>query len=132
MIDIDSFKSINDQFGHPVGDQVLETLAATLDRVCREGEFCARMGGEEFLLLAAADDRGGSIAAAERVRAAVEGTIISRDIPVDRVTVSVGVTHVAPADQEGLDAAALIEIADQGLYDAKAAGRNCVAFSESA
>lgn len=131
MIDIDSFKSINDRFGHGVGDQVLETLAATLERACRDQEFCARMGGEEFLLLAEAEDQAAAEQAAERVRSAVENTILSRDIPVDRITVSVGATLVNPKEHDAFDAAALVESADRALYQAKDAGRNCVAFSES-
>jgi diguanylate cyclase (GGDEF)-like protein len=122
VLDLDHFKSINDGFGHAAGDQVLVRVAGLLLDVLRETDIVVRSGGEEFLVLMPATDARAGRAGCERIRQAVEGEAWERIAPGLRVTASVGVasTH-APSDLE-----AVVNLADQRLYDAKRAGRNCV------
>jgi diguanylate cyclase (GGDEF)-like protein len=130
MLDIDHFKSINDQYGHGVGDAALRALAHTLSGLTRREDVLARYGGEEFALIARGIDREETCALAERIRYEVA----SRRVPVGSgalsFTVSIGVAH----SETGLDSDAerLIEIADQALYAAKYAGRNLVSIEPSA
>jgi diguanylate cyclase (GGDEF)-like protein len=122
VLDLDHFKSINDGFGHAAGDQVLVRVAGLLLDVLRETDIVVRSGGEEFLVLMPATDARAGRAACERIRQAVESEAWERIAPGLGVTASIGVasTH-APSDLE-----ALVNLADQRLYDAKRAGRNCV------
>jgi diguanylate cyclase (GGDEF)-like protein len=123
MIDIDYFKSINDEFGHQVGDEMIVHLA-NLARDCkRECDVLARIGGEEFALLLPETDLAQAQIVAERLRAEVAANsllVASRSIPA---TVSIGVATSAAAMDEMSD---LMRAADQALYDAKHAGRNRV------
>ena len=112
LIDVDHFKSVNDQRGHAAGDQVLQQLAASLAAVIRTEDIIGRWGGEEFIVVAANTAREAAAVLAERLRAAVE-----KAMPV---TVSIG---VACTPEVGLR---LVDIADANLYKAKAAGRNRV------
>jgi diguanylate cyclase (GGDEF)-like protein len=123
MIDIDYFKSINDEFGHQVGDEMIVHLA-NLARDCkRECDVLARIGGEEFALLLPETDLAQAQVVAERLRSEVAANslvVASRSIPA---TVSIGVaTSVAAMN----DVSHLMKAADQALYDAKRAGRNRV------
>jgi diguanylate cyclase (GGDEF)-like protein len=122
VLDLDHFKSINDGFGHAAGDQVLVRVAGLLLDVLRETDIVVRSGGEEFLVLMPATDARAGRAACERIRQAVESEAWERIASGLGVTASIGVasTH-APSDLE-----ALVNLADQRLYDAKRAGRNCV------
>lgn len=129
FVDIDSFKHINDTYGHGVGDRALVAVGACIRRSVRLGETVARYGGEEFVALVQGDARQASVVA-ERVRASVEGLTVldDRGTPL-RLTVSVGVAAriMTPDDAEATDAAhALIDAADQAMYLAKRAGRNRV------
>ncbi|RMH59465.1 MAG: diguanylate cyclase [Candidatus Hydrogenedentota bacterium] len=119
MMDIDNFKSINDRYGHPVGDEVLKKVAAAVKRAVRAVDILARYGGEEFAVILPETDLSEARMIAERVRAAVEKIDLGEEYP--RVTVSIGVA--AGAFHE------LVTRADQALYDAKRAGKNrvCVA-----
>ena len=119
MLDIDHFKSINDEFGHSVGDQVLQKVASALRTTVREGDVVCRYGGEEFCILLPHLDRDGGRTAAERYRKAVEAIRIQHR----SVTVSLGVasiSHGAHSLQE------LLDQADKSLYVAKRTGRNRV------
>lgn len=119
LMDVDHFKSINDQKGHAAGDQVLVALSALLAAQLRGSDRVGRWGGEEFLVLAPATRLAAARDLAERIRRAVEAA----DWPGGRrVTVSLGVAECRPEDS--LDG--LVQRADQALYAAKAAGRNCV------
>jgi diguanylate cyclase (GGDEF)-like protein len=122
MLDLDKFKAINDSLGHDVGDTVLKTAAGAMGRSLRKGDILARWGGEEFLAVFPETDLPGTLAAAEKLRAAVEGA--SWDLP-DRpgVTVSVGVSLKGP--EHDWDQA--LKEADLALYRAKEGGRNRVA-----
>ncbi len=128
LCDIDHFKQINDTYGHPFGDQVLQRVAEVFRKTVRKVDLAARYGGEEFaLLLEAADEQGGR-QMAERIRRAIERLVIARDGHTVPVTVSMGLAFF-PKDAE--DKESLISHADQALYRAKAAGRNrIVSWSE--
>jgi diguanylate cyclase (GGDEF)-like protein len=121
IFDIDHFKSINDRFGHPAGDEVLKLFAAVVTNTLRITDLSGRIGGEEFaaLLPCSMDE---ALIAAERVREAFAGSGIAvDDAPVD-TTVSIGVAG-GPAFTE-LDV--LLAAADTALYQAKRGGRNRV------
>jgi diguanylate cyclase (GGDEF)-like protein len=121
IFDIDHFKSINDRFGHPAGDEVLKLFAAVVTNTLRITDLSGRIGGEEFaaLLPCSMDE---ALIAAERVREAFASSgIAADDVPVD-TTVSIGVAG-GPAFTE-LDV--LLAAADTALYQAKRGGRNRV------
>lgn len=120
MIDIDFFKHVNDQYGHAVGDQVLQRVAQTMQATLRESDFCARFGGEEFLALLPATEFSGAFHVAEKLRQAVES---SPDPSAGRITVSIG---LALANPDHADDDVAVRDADSQLYKAKEAGRNRV------
>ena len=123
MLDIDHFKRINDSHGHPLGDQVLATVAALLRAGLRAPDLVGRYGGEEFLLLLpGAATAGDAAQTAERLRQLIAGHAWEGVAAGLQVTVSVGVATSAPG--EPVDR--LLERADRGLYQAKHAGRNRV------
>ncbi|WP_110630274.1 sensor domain-containing diguanylate cyclase [Salinicola salarius] len=125
LIDVDHFKSINDNYGHATGDDVLTRLAQLLKRNTRATDFVARYGGEEFaVVLPCGEDDRGPQEAARNIRAGIAAATF--DV-VGKVTVSIGGAIAYASDP---DAVALIERADRQLYQAKQAGRNRVAFSE--
>ncbi len=123
LIDADYFKRINDSHGHAVGDEVLQQLATLIQNRVRSTDFVARYGGEEFaVLLPEVAQPDTPEVVAEKIRAAVADA----EFPgVGNVTVSIGLGLADPADNNHT---ALIKRADQQLYQAKAAGRNQVAF----
>ena len=120
IIDLDYFKRVNDTYGHNVGDEVLRNFAAEALRVLRETDFIARWGGEEFLLLMPEVPPGAPAIGIERLRSALAIFQISPTVPELRISFSAGITTYRPGDS----VPAVIERADQGLYRAKAAGRN--------
>ena len=120
MIDIDRFKSINDAYGHPVGDDVLSGVAALLAKQARVEDVVGRYGGEEFLFLLPDTDIAGAFKLAERTRAIVEGATF----PAGRAE-NIGVTvSIGCAAQVGGDIESLVAAADRALYEAKTSGRN--------
>ena len=119
LVDIDHFKSVNDELGHDAGDAALVNVAMALRRSLREGDVACRWGGEEFVCFARAQSMQELCEIAERLRAQVERSHI---LPQRRVTVSVGVWLAG--DSEGLESA--LSKADKGLYEAKRTGRNRV------
>lgn len=125
--DVDHFKRINDAYGHLVGDQVLQSVAATLQRTLRAGDFVARLGGEEFLVGVAVADVNEALALADRLRLAVaaESHAFAAGAAVD-CTISVGVSP--PCTTLGAWETALRE-ADRALYAAKHGGRNQVVLA---
>jgi len=119
MVDIDKFKSINDNHGHGVGDQVLQQVAALLRAGVRENDFVCRFGGEEFCILLPQTEISEAAALAERLRRQI-ATQLCADLPV---TTSFGVTALGLGAQ---DARELLEQADKSLYASKQGGRNRV------
>jgi diguanylate cyclase (GGDEF)-like protein len=118
LIDIDNFKEYNDNFGHPAGDTALQSVARVLMSSLRPYDFLARYGGEEFVIILPATDLTDAIVVAERVRSLVAGS----EFPHRKFTISIGVARL----DVDAGARALVQAADNGLYRAKAAGRNKV------
>ena len=124
LLDIDSFKIVNDSYGHRAGDRVLQSVAACFTAALRAGDFVARIGGEEFAVLLSGLQLEPSLHIANQLRTAVEALRFHfRGIPV-RVTVSCGITELHPDDASE----AAFDRADSALYRAKNSGKNlCVA-----
>lgn len=127
-IDVDHFKKYNDCFGHPAGDECLKGIATAIQACGRAIDTPARLGGEEFAMLLPDADVSGAIAAAERLRVAVERLALNH--PYNEggvVTISVGVAVGPSADCAR--PSDLMEAVDRALYEAKVEGRNRVAVS---
>ncbi|MGX9219128.1 diguanylate cyclase [Massilia varians] len=122
-IDADHFKAINDRYGHPGGDAVLQHLAAILGETFREVDVVARIGGEEFAVLLPSTDLPRAAVVAERLRSAVASQVVHFDGHRIQYTVSAGVASLADGEG-GIDL--LLKRADQALYAAKRLGRNRV------
>jgi diguanylate cyclase (GGDEF)-like protein len=128
LIDLDNFKSINDQLGHQAGDAVLRRVAAILDSGARQVDLAARYGGEEFAVLAPETDLAGATKLAGRLRADLEAAAIELpDGGEVNVTASFGVAIKGDLDRPEQ----LVAAADEALYEAKRAGKNRVAAAES-
>ncbi|GAB6088869.1 GGDEF domain-containing protein [Spirochaeta dissipatitropha] len=127
-IDIDFFKSLNDQYGHLAGDRALFQLSRIIEDSVREEDIVSRYGGEEFLVLLTECSKGSALSVAERMRETIARTPITyQDLELS-LSVSIGITHCAyPPDD---DPKHLINEADQALYRAKKNGRNrCELYS---
>lgn len=123
MIDIDHFKRINDQHGHPVGDQVIIAVAKRLAHTLRGTDLIGRYGGEEFAVLLPATAHDGSTIIAERLRTAISDRPIDTDAGPLALTVSVGLANL----DTDTSIADVLSRADKALYEAKEGGRNRVA-----
>ncbi len=121
MFDLDRFKQINDGYGHAVGDEVLRSVAATLRETVRDTDTCARVGGEEFVVLLPDAGLRDAELVAERVRAQLRARRI--EAIGASVTASFGVAELQPTDAA---AESLLHRADQAMYRAKALGRDQV------
>lgn len=119
MCDIDHFKSVNDRFGHGIGDEVLKAVAQIIRENSRSTDVVARFGGEEFILLAIGDSKSGYFTYAEKIRKAVEEAVFTDGL---KVTISIGVSCYA----QGMTKMQILEKADEALYQAKRNGRNQV------
>ncbi|WP_181919572.1 diguanylate cyclase [Alkalilimnicola ehrlichii] len=126
LIDIDHFKSFNDQWGHPLGDRVLREVAELIKLNSREGDTVARYGGEEIAVILPGLGQDEARLVAERFRHAVETHQVEHDRQCLSVTVSLG---VASLGEQAADAAGLIRKADEALYRSKAQGRNYVSVA---
>jgi len=124
MLDIDHFKKFNDAYGHAAGDLVLSEVAATMQAQLRPTDSCARMGGEEFLVILPDTDAAGAVVAADRLRKAIRDTALalSDGKPLPALTVSIGVAQ-AGAEEKASD---MVSRADAALYRAKNGGRDRV------
>jgi diguanylate cyclase (GGDEF)-like protein len=129
MADLDHFKSVNDQFGHPAGDAVLREVSSLLLGLVRSTDVAARYGGEEIIVILAQNELDGAQILAERWRQAVEEScVVSPDGREVSVTISVGVAEY----QWSMESAdSLVEAADTALYRAKQAGRNRVELEQA-
>jgi diguanylate cyclase (GGDEF)-like protein len=127
FIDIDNFKSINDLYGHDVGDEVLKMVAKTALNTARVFDIIGRWGGEEFVGLIANVNEEQLHAIAQRHRVLIEQSNFSRLTHVIKVTVSIGAALVQPGDTMET----LLKRADQAMYESKASGRNRVSMSFS-
>jgi diguanylate cyclase (GGDEF)-like protein len=123
ILDIDHFKAVNDNYGHDIGDAMLWSTAQAINRSLRRGDTCARIGGEEFLVICPNTTLEGAKQLAERIRVAVEENEVTRPGFTGSVTVSLGVGYRA---QGILSIDQLIKMADNAVYQAKRSGRNCV------
>ena len=121
LCDIDHFKSINDRFGHPFGDEVLRQVAKLFDRVVRSVDLAARTGGEEFAIVLEDADKHGAWKVAERLRGLVNDLSLQCGAQSVQVSISLGIAAF-PLDANSMDK--LVSCADQALYQAKNAGRN--------
>lgn len=127
FIDIDHFKAVNDAYGHPSGDAVLQGLARILQRESRQGDAACRYGGEEFVLILPDTAPADAAAHCERIRTNLEKTVWPRH-PERPVTASFGIAgSVRPGP---VPAEEWIEAADRSLYEAKSGGRNRVAVCD--
>lgn len=124
MLDIDHFKSINDQYGHAVGDRALERVAENLLVHAPTDAIVARLGGEEFLFVLRDADPSSGMFQAELIRRRLLELPVEHDGGVLRITVSIGLCAASDLPQPSVQAA--LRSADQALYRAKHAGRNCV------
>lgn len=127
ILDIDHFKSINDQYGHQAGDKVLREVALRIEQNLRAYDTVGRYGGEEFLLVYPDTPMDRGRAAAERIRSIITGTPIAAGESQLKVTVSIGVVTLQPSFRGPLSLA--IETADEALYIAKKLGRDRVVAS---
>lgn len=128
MIDLDHFKAINDNHGHPTGDAVLVSFARTLTQVVREVDVIGRLGGEEFAVLLPDTGAAEAVQAAERMRQAVAGSSLYVRGQQLSYSASFG---VAAFDQTELSLSEFLTRADAALYRAKAEGRNRVALADA-
>jgi diguanylate cyclase (GGDEF)-like protein len=127
LVDVDHFKSFNDKFGHPAGDEVLKGLAGLFRHVVRMGDVPARFGGEEFAILMPRTKSADAMRLAESCRETLERAAW----PLRPITASFGVATLIPeSSQEESAAHVLIAAADAALYRSKAAGRNRVTHAE--
>ncbi|MDQ0651458.1 GGDEF domain-containing protein [Pseudomonas cedrina] len=122
MLDLDHFKRINDGYGHLAGDKVLKIIANVLHKRLRPGDFIARFGGEEFVLLMPESSLPQALAAGEALRAAIEACPFHFKGEPVTITVSMGVAQFQPGERSDV----ALKRADAALYRAKAAGRNQV------
>jgi two-component system cell cycle response regulator len=120
MVDIDHFKRINDRFGHPAGDGVLQEVSRRILSAVRASDVVGRYGGEEFLLLLPETSAADGVTTGDKLRRVVAETpVVVGELSI-HVTTSVGVASLG----KGMSTAALYEAADRALYRAKALGRN--------
>jgi len=121
MFDIDHFKKINDNYGHPAGDEVIRQTAATLRDCIRETDVPGRYGGEEFAVLLIETGADDALMVAERIRTSIEAMTVTHESHNIQFTVSLG---IAELDGSMTEHEQLIQGADQALYQSKETGRN--------
>ncbi len=125
MLDIDKFKNINDAYGHDVGDDVIMSLASTLQEESRKSDIISRWGGEEFVILLAATNINGALVISEKIRKVVEELVIMiGDAEELKFTVSIGISQINKEKDVSIENS--INRADKALYEAKETGRNKV------
>jgi diguanylate cyclase (GGDEF)-like protein len=120
FLDLDGFKTVNDTFGHAAGDQLLKNVGESLHRQLRAGDVAARIGGDEFVVLAEGMTRERAIALGEQLIAAVGRSYTIGDSTVAAIGVSIG---IAMAPEHGTCVEDLMAVADAALYEAKSNGK---------
>lgn len=121
VLDIDHFKRINDEFGHPTGDAVICEIVSRIQDVLGSSGEVGRVGGEEFTILLADTEISSALALVQRIHASLNGTPLTA-LPLRPVTVSFGVSWCP----QGVDFETAYSCADAALYEAKRNGRNCI------
>ncbi len=124
FMDIDLFKTVNDVFGHTVGDRVLKMLANTLENNMRAYDLAGRWGGEEFMVVIQHTDEERLISIAQKLKALVEHSFLEAEGRTVKVTVTIGGAFAQPGDTPD----SIQQRADKNLYEGKSRGRNCVVF----
>ena len=127
MLDLDHFKKINDEYGHPRGDIVLKSISALIEKKVRTSDLVARYGGEEFAIILPETDLKGTVIFAERLRKTIEQFEIQTDGIKIKVTISVGVTTWLPGGSVK-EKSKIINAADKALYNSKNTGRNKISI----
>ena len=130
LIDIDNFKSINDRFGHPVGDDVIAAVGKAIGEECRGGDLAARYGGEEFAVLLPGASVASAAGVAERIRGRIAAIDFSYTFEDFAVTGSFGVA--CRLEPQGGGVKDLVSRADSALYAAKRSGKNRVSVHDAA
>lgn len=120
--DIDNFKLINDEYGHPAGDETLRVFSELTRQIIRASDFCGRIGGEEFMIGCHNNHIGDANYLAERIRKNIEECIITFDDFEFSTTVSIGIAQVEPDD----DLESVIKKSDEAMYNSKTRGKNRV------
>lgn len=128
MLDIDRFKPINDGHGHLAGDEVIKHTAHIMRECLRQSDHPGRYGGEEFGIILPETDAEGAMVICERIRAAIEASVVNTTVADIRYTVSVG---VAPLNDEPENYMQWLQQADEALYAAKEGGRNQVVMFQN-
>lgn len=126
MLDIDHFKSFNDNYGHQLGDKVLSNTAQEIKTNCRTTDVPARYGGEEFVIIVPETNKNGAIILAERIRREIELKEMKHKNKKINITISAGVSSFK--DNNPNNPITLLEMADKALYYSKRNGRNQVNF----
>ncbi|MEA5114671.1 MAG: GGDEF domain-containing protein [Geobacteraceae bacterium] len=124
VVDVDNFKLINDTYGHPAGDMVLQMIARILRESTRGSDIVARSGGEEFSIMLPAVSPSGAVEIGERIRNRLSLTTVTYNGKQIRVTASVGISHRSSMDP--CTVRELVSRTDQALYEAKRSGKNRV------
>jgi len=129
MMDLDHFKQVNDTYGHLTGDRVLIKLVKLARSVLRNGDILVRYGGEEFLAILPGASQNDVRNIADRLRRKVEESGVADGDDIIKVTISIG--GVSYPEHDVAKEIQLVDLADQALYQAKEAGRNCVVIAKT-
>lgn len=125
MIDLDDLKGINDQYGHPKGDEVLVKVARSIKREIRRVDIATRYGGDEFLILLPEADREEAVKVADRISSTIQSIATAED---SQVSASIGIAQLRQATKTPQD---FLHAVDQALYEAKRAGGGCIRVASS-
>lgn len=123
MFDIDHFKKVNDSFGHLAGDEVIKHTAAVTKGGLRQSDTSGRYGGEEFGIILPETGAEGAKVICERIREQIEQSVVETSVAPIRYTISMGVAQLTDSPENYMQ---WMQQADEALYEAKEAGRNCV------